>query len=408
MFGRKFHSPTTGKKANFEQASIYDHALSHPIPEERQQLKFGKRDASPGPTAIAAARRLIVAYQATVAQTDTPLKSITDADLWTGITRENFAVMIDFIERADAEELARFLSDFGSTYTWFGGVTTGLDGYNHWDTTEQSVAYSYFDKLVCLAEGLGVLSCENPEQGMDGNWGRNIRLDPDSVADRIAAHLSIDIVPPMGVIPVAGLELRNGLLHYRHINALYLAARIKDLTDPGDRICEFGAGLGLAAFYLHKMGWTDSTLFDIPLTNVLSGHFLIGALGPNAVCLEGEIQRPGTVKILANWNCTDVPDRYFRLVANQDSFPEINHQALEKYLNEISRCTDDFFLSINHEVEHQIREDTRHLNVSKLLHDDQRFAREYRAPYWIRRGYVEELYRIVHPTSTEATSGTSQ
>ena len=178
----------------------------------------------------------------------------------------------------------------------------------------------------------------------------------------------------MGVIPVAGLALRNGLLHYRHINALFLAARIKDLTEPTDRVCEFGAGLGLAAFYLNRMGRTDTTFFDIPLTNVLSGYFLIGVLGPDAVSLEGEHPRAGTVKISANWNCVDVPDGHFRLVANQDSFPEINPRALDEYVSQIARCTTDSFLSINHEVEHQIGQTARHRNVSKLLHDDQRFA----------------------------------
>jgi hypothetical protein len=295
MSGRRFTRAKFTAATRPGQTSIYDYAVSHPNSGARRDIPFGRSDASLGPSTVATARRLITAYHQTAAQPDTPLKLITDTDLWTGITRENFSAMVGFIENDDAEQLAMFLSEFGSTYTWFGGVTTGLDGYNHWDTSEQAVAYGYFDKLVCLAEGLGVLPCENPEQGENGNWGRNIALDPDVVADRIAAVLGIDIVPPMGVIPVAGLELRNGLLHYRHINALYLAARIKDLTEPTDRVCEFGAGLGLAAFYLNRMGWTDTTLFDIPLTNVLSGYFLIGALGPDSVCLEGETRRAGAV-----------------------------------------------------------------------------------------------------------------
>jgi hypothetical protein len=302
--------------------------------------------------------------------------------------------MLRMIESGDAEQLSRFLSDFGSKYTWFGGITTGIDGYNHWDTNEQTVAFSYLDKLVCLAEGLGVLPVENPEQGDGGNWGRNVLRDPQIVADAVAAHLGIDIVPPADVIPVAGIKLREGLLHYRHINALYLAVRINQLTSPGDRICEYGAGLGLVAFYLRRMAKSDTTLFDIPITNVLSGFFLIGALGDDAVCLEGETVRPDAIKIRANWNCTGAADKTFNISVNQDSFPEINYSIFQEYVRQIKRTTSSHFLSINHEVEHQIEGAVKHLNVSKYLLADAEFSRQYRAPYWLRRGYVEELYII--------------
>jgi hypothetical protein len=208
--------------------------------------------------------------------------------------------MLVFIESNDADKLSDFLINFGNEYTWFGGITTGIDGFSHWDTGEQSIAYSYFDKLVCLAEGLGVLSAENPEQGEAGSWGQNIILAPDFIADKVAIYLGIDIVPPTGLIPVAGVKLRNGPLHYRHINALYMASKIKNLTSRQDRIAEFGGGLGLVAYYLNKMGRHETTLFDIPIVNIFSGHFLIGALGNDAVCLEGEVQRPGTIKVLAN------------------------------------------------------------------------------------------------------------
>jgi hypothetical protein len=142
------------------------------------------------------------------------------------------------------------------------------------------------------------------------------------------------------------------------------------------------------------MGRNDVTLFDIPLTNVLSAYFLIGALGADAVCLEGEHPRPDAVKIFANWNCVDTPDRHFRVAANQDSFPEINRRTLDEYIRQIQRTTTGYFLSINHEVEHHIDETARHQNVSTMLADAPAFQLITRAPYWIRRGYVEELYRL--------------
>jgi hypothetical protein len=373
--------------------TIYGHTLTHPRPADPLHIPFAAVDASWSVKRVDTARRLIRAYKQTISQSGYPLKDITDTDLWTGITRNNFTSMLEMIEKEDAEQLSHFLVGFGKSYSWFGGLTTGLDGYNHWDTSGDAVAFSYFDKLVCLAEGLGVLQAENPEHGAAGNWGRNIRLDADLIADKIAEAVGIDILPPTGIIPVAGIKLRDGPLHYRHINALYMAARIRDLTRESDRICEYGGGLGFVAFYLSRMGRPDTTLFDIPIVNVLSGFFLIGALGDDAVCLEGESPRAGTVKISANWRCVDAADGDFRIAANQDSFPEINEAIFDAYRREIKR-TSAFLLSINHEVEREIDGTVNHLNVSRLLSSDPEFRRLYRSPYWLRRGYVEELYRI--------------
>ena len=391
-------------------ASVYRHTLAHEPVAGRAPLPFGSEPAQWTPGKVAICARLIRAFKASVAQTGNPLKDITDTDLWTGITAGHFADLLKQVADDDAEGMSRYLNEFGSGYVWFGGVTTGIDGYNHWDRDEQAIAFSYYDKLVCLAEALGVLPAENPEQGTGGNWGRNASLDPDRIADAVARRLGIGILPPAGVIPVAGLRLAGGLLHYRHVNALYTANRVRELTRSGDRVCEYGGGLGLVAFYLHRMGRPETTLFDIPATNLLSGFFLLGALGDEAVTLEGEPPRPGTIRIRANWNCTEAPDRWFRLALNQDSFPEINRRIFDTYVREIRRSTTGHFLSINHEVEHAISGGARHLNVAALLGAEPGWQRLSRAPYWLRRGYVEELYGFdaVEPTAQPDARPTAQ
>lgn len=376
---------------------VFQHTLVHPIVSEARYLPFGKKDARWSPEMVATSRRLIAAYKATMLQEST-LKQITDDDLWSALMRDNFGQMLSFVDADDAEQLSRYLVDFGKEYTWFGGITTGIDGYTYWDQSESFVAYSYFDKLICLGEALGVLSAESPEQGISGKWGKNILLDPNDVVDAIEARLGIHIVPPEGPVHVAGLSVRGGLLHYRHINALYLATRLRDIAAPEDRICEFGGGLGLAAFYLRRMGRKDITIFDLPIVNILSGHFLIGTLGQEAVCLEGEHPRKDAIKLRANWNCAGETDGTFRVAANQDSFPEINRRIFDEYVRQIKRITSDCLLSINHEGEQFITDSARHLHVSRLLDADRSFHRVYRSPYWLRRGYVEELYRIERDT----------
>ncbi|WP_136622578.1 MULTISPECIES: hypothetical protein [Mesorhizobium] len=381
---------------------VFHHTLVHPIGSEARPLPFGKKDAQWNPEMVVTCRRLIAAYKATMLQ-ESRLKQITDDDLWSALMRDNLGQMFSLIHAEDAEQLSRYLVDFGKEYTWFGGITTGIDGYTYWDRDEQFVAYSYFDKLLCLGEALGVLSVESPEQGTDGKWGKNSLQDPDEILDAIEAQLGIHIIPPEGPVHVAGLKIRDGLLHYRHINALYLATRIRDIAAPEDRICEFGGGLGLAAFYLNRMGRKDVTIFDLPIVNVLSGYFLIGTLGQEAVCLEGEPSRSDAIKLRANWNCSNEADGTFRVTANQDSFPEINRRIFDEYVQQIKRITSGFFLSINHEGEQLIAGGARLLHVSKLLGADRSFVRTYRSPYWLRRGYVEELYRIESDTSADIT-----
>jgi len=381
-------------RGKIPMSSYTQYALMHIPASTNIGISFGAADVQITPKHIAAAARLIRAYRTTASQSKGVFET-AGVDLWTSITNKSLHQVQEFILNDDAEQLAAYLTQLGNQTTWFGGITTGVDGYSIWYRQDHAaIAFQYFDNLLCLAEALGVLPFEAPEQRESGNWGKNVQLDPNLVAEALSDHLRIDIIPPQGIIPVVGLKLEDGILHYRHINALYMAARIRDLTRPLDRICEYGGGLGLVAFYLHRMGWRDVTLFDLPVINILSGFFLIGALGDEAVCLEGETLRRGAIKIRAYWNCVDTPRRYFRLSANQDSFPEISVDIVKHYLQQIERHTSEYFLHINQEVQHSITDTVRHLNVPGLIAAQTKMQRIYRGPYWVRRGYAEELYRM--------------
>ena len=339
----------------------------------------------------AACARIVSAYRASAALQD---KHTSAPDLWTGIVGSHLTSLIDALIAGETATLAKMFSSFGADYTWFGGITTGVDGFNHWDRDERMIAYSYFDQLVSLGEALSVLPAENPEQGENGNWGKNIQRQPADVVARIEDKLGISIRPPVGIMPVSGIALDGGALHYRHINALYTAVRARDLTEPGDAISEYGGGIGLVALYLHRFGRKDYTLYDLPIVNAVSAYFLIGALGDDAVCLEGEPAKPNAVKIKTGESCHRERDKAFTLALNQDSFPEIDETIVRDYLGQIRRTTTKYFLSINHEVEHAKTSEAKHLNVSTLLTGEAGFQRFYRMPYWLRRGYVEELYAI--------------
>jgi hypothetical protein len=336
------------------------------------------------------ARRLIEAYARARADEATARMAVPEDDLWTRLIQAELGPLLHILKAEDAQALSTYLMHFGEQYTWFGGLTLSVDGFTP-QTPASSIAVSYLDKLVCLAESEGVLPLENPEQSK--HFGENLYVDPDELLDALEAAIGIAVATPAGVVPVTGLATRRGPLHYRHLNAVYAALRIKAILPDQGAICEYGGGLGLVAYYAHRLGFVHYSIFDLPLIGVFSGHFLLNALGADAVRLYGEAEAERTVSVLPYWQCATVPDGAYSLALNQDSFPEVDPSLVAEYFRQIRRTTRGYFLSINQEA--QAPMGSRNQNsVPALLRGNEGFHRVYRGKYWLREGYVEELYKL--------------
>jgi len=101
----------------------------------------------------------------------------------------------------------------------------------------------------------------------------------------------------------------------------------------------------------------------------------------------------GAITIFPPHCIKEFQPKLFDLVLNQDSFPEIHAHIVRDYLTEIVKISRSF-LSINHEScppgvagVHQIR-------VQDIIEKVGGYQRLWRVPYWLRRGYVMELYKI--------------
>lgn len=348
--------------------------------------------AKPQQDSLLTAERLINSYHLSVESKNSANYTRKENDLWSGILEKEFADLIAILDSRDAPKLVDYLMHFGESYTWFGGLCFSLDGYNYLNKAEKNVAISYFDKLICLAEAVGAISLENPEQGA---WGENVKLDVNVLTELIEAQTGTSLHMSQGIVPVTGIDSTIGPIHYRHVNSYYAAWRAKSLVDKADgSVCEFGAGNGIAAYYAHRMGIAKYTTIDLPLTNVFSGWLLINAVGGDKVGLHGEPTIANGIQLLPSWKCADIGSNTFDLVLNQDSFPEIDKTLLLSYFDVIKKTASQYFLSINHETESPMAE-VGHSNVSKLLKHNPHFSRLSRSKYWIREGYVEELYRIL-------------
>jgi len=366
-----------------ENDFLTERLMSHPVRFAKTNIELKSIDAGDINNRVEVAERLIAAYHLAIEdEIRSPLKRDGE-DLWTGLLRNELPELMDAIDQRNPEKLAEFLKGFGTSFVWFGGITTCIDGYNK-DLRPQSVALTYYDKLVSLAESLGVLRLESPESGP---WGDNLSLSPQELAEKIEEKLGISIRPPMGIIHTDGIDIGDCLLHYRHINALYSATRVHQVNKQSDSVCEFGGGLGMTAMYSRRLGVKDYTIFDLPITCLLAGHYLIHAAGGENVTLYGENNKVDSIKLIPYWECQNAKDSRFSFSLNQDSFPEISDNLILEYLSQIKRTVTNGFLSINHECF-----DPR--TVNNFISQSGGFTKIHRSKCWVREGYVEELYRL--------------
>jgi putative sugar O-methyltransferase len=165
------------------------------------------------------------------------------------------------------------------------------------------------------------------------------------------------------------------------VQALYQTWRITHLLGGAldARIIEIGAGLGRTAFYVRQFGIRDITIIDLPLSAVAQAYFLGRTLGPDAISLFGE-HRSG-IRILPPAAFLDAADQY-DLVVNVDAPTEMSSQTARAYCQAI-KSRADAFLSINHEA--------NSFTVGEITASAGMRAAN-RAPYWLRRGYVEEVF----------------
>jgi putative sugar O-methyltransferase len=173
----------------------------------------------------------------------------------------------------------------------------------------------------------------------------------------------------------------RGVISYRAIQALYQAWRLFALVDrdPEARVVEIGAGLGRTAFYARQLGLRNYTIVDLPMSCVAQAYFLGRTLGDDAVSLLGE-ERSG-ISILPPSAFLDGEDTY-DLVVNVDSLTELDPKVAKAYCKVI-RERAGVLLSINHESNlFTVREMCNAIGMVSVG----------RTPYWMRAGYVEEVF----------------
>jgi len=343
-------------------------------------------DREPDERDVAAAGRVLAAYAAS----RRGAQDASRTDVWADIRRiqGNFVALL---EGGGAEPLARYLCNV-SRHDATIGITQGDREFKR---IRRDAGYRAFlatmtlDKLVSLAEAVGARPVENPEQG---EYGVSMGVEPSLLADALAQRLGLDITPPDIDGGLFKLRVGAARLSERDLGAIYTAHLLRTTLADGGRVVEIGGGSGRVAYWSHRMGLTDYTIVDLPLVAAVSGYYLQRALGPARVRLQGE-SSPADVGVLAHHALPAADDGRIDLVLNQDSIPEMRERDALEYVDWIAASARRF-MSINHESRPVYRRRTLHLSVPELLAGRREFELELRFPYWLRKGYVVELYRV--------------
>lgn len=319
-------------------------------------------------------------------------------DVWRDLEDNMHQDFLDCLHNNDSKRLAAYLCNMASNNATHGlsqgAQTTTVLQQNL--AARERVASLYFDRIVCLAEMMGCLPVEQPEQG---RFGENIKCLVDEVVQLIESEMGFPILPPQIEGGLFGLKLRDGILAQRDIFALEAALRLKSITEfTGlSAVGEIGAGIGKAAFWSWKMGVRDYSIFDLPYVSVISAFYLIKALPLKSVVLYGEreIESKNAIKIYPHWCFKDTARKRIEIILNQDSFPEMDDAIVLDYLQTMKWTGVKYFLSLNQEgMERSMSFERKQGRVCVWTDRVQGFQRIHRTKAWTRPGYVEELFQV--------------
>jgi len=258
------------------------------------------------------------------------------------------------------------------------------------------------DDLVSLAESLGVVRTECPEQGV---VGYSLRDGLEPLIAKIEAALGMPIGFPDVGAPY-GLKVGQTLITMESPEHLYVACRVSEAMrlffDPraktAPKIVEIGGGFGGTAYWLLRLRSvkvSSYTVIDLPLTNVLEGYFLSKTLGESMVALYGEGPEENTapkpVRVLPTGEIHSLQEAPTDVLVNQNSMPEMPEPAVREYIEWAGRNLRGIFYSYNQEGYSPVAGVPQVL-VPEIIARAGGFERLSRGHSWLRRGYVEEVY----------------
>ncbi len=347
-------------------------------------------DVTAGDKDLETTERLLAAYRRALA--DRPRANGEASDVWTKIALAQGG-LLGLLQRDDVPALAAYLCNMSRMDATIGTVQ-GDDEYAqilaHRRNRDFRITVTK-DKLVSFAEAVGAARCETPEQGA---WGEAMHVPADELIAALETRIGLPLAPPAIDGGLFKLVTEHGLFHERDLYAQFTAWSLRELVGVGGQVIEIGGGVGRCAYWARRMGLGAYAIIDLPHIGMLQGFYLIKALGPDSVELYGESGTGAPLRLHPDFAIEDMAPASCDVVLNQDSLPEINQDAALHYMDWIKRVSRAWFYSVNQEAKAPYSTRGRQLSVPDLAAASGGYRRVSRAPYWLRKGYVTELYDV--------------
>lgn len=235
------------------------------------------------------------------------------------------------------------------------------------DDIQGNTGFAIYDKFISLFEATGIIPAFSPEEYQKSNdYLRFFAVSPDKYIDLLEELMGYNLEAPKYQGNHFGIKTeQHGLYSDRDIMCLGVAIRIAESywNKKNIRIADIGGGAGHLAYYLHKLGFTDITMIDLPTVSASAKYFLETNLGDNNIKLISPEEFTGD----------------YDLVVNFDGLTTYGIDDAKSYVEKIEKNA-KHFLSINREIDE--------FRVSDICS----MKRVSRNPFWYRRGYVEEDY----------------
>jgi hypothetical protein len=314
--------------------------------------------------------------------------------VWSDIFQQLHGDIHSAFINGDQDKMADILRNPGKYNLFYGFENLSRDLLNRkWldYTMEPKLA---MDALVTLCEAVGVLKISNPETL------KIVRtIDPERAIQLLDGAFGFNLSFPNPFEGESGIQTKLGIINYRAVQAIYQAWRISEIVKdiPGASVLEIGGGLGRTAYYCWCFGIHDYTIVDIPISSLAQGDFLGRALSEKDLLLIGESTDQENYKSkikLIHPKAFAESTRKYDLIVNVDSLTELDVSIAKDYLHKISQKS-KLFLSINHE--------NNRFTVNAICKETGVLKPLYRVPYWVRKGYAEELFEATNILSYTQT-----
>lgn len=300
--------------------------------------------------------------------------------IWNNVLSENYIGVYDALEKNNKNQFKAILENFFQEKCIRGAEDGDL--YKNF-LINISHKYLLIAALIKLSEYLGIKKIFNPYQ-ISKNYNTHDNID--ILYSKISELIPIKSIPDVGC--PYGMKVKNGIINYRFIEAVYFNFEIKNflisqksLLEKKLTILEIGAGSGLnilTTIRFLKKDIEKIYLVDLPEMLLLQEFFLKNSLSQEDF---------NKINFISNKDFKEIEDVEFNIMINKDSLPEIKKSEAINYIDFFGKQSNCYFFSLNQES--NIAEQ---ISVSALMKDHRNVAKISRDLFPLRGGYVKEVF----------------